>query len=64
MKNFNKISNSIEEFKSILDLPYDLIKNVLASDELSVDYEKQVVDIVLNYIKTRRTLTEFSICFI
>ena len=60
MKNFNKISKSLEEFKSILELPYDLIKNVLSSDELSVDNEKQVCDIVLNYIKTRRSITEIS----
>jgi hypothetical protein len=60
LKNFNKISKNLEEFKAILDLPYDLIKKILSSDELIVENEKQVCDIVVNYIKMRKSLEEKS----
>ena len=61
LKNFYKISKSIEEFKAILDLPYDLVKVILSNDDLTVENEKEVCDIVINYIKLRRNLNEDSI---
>ena len=50
------MTKSLEEFKAILDLPYDLIKDILSSDDLTVENEKQVTEIVINYIKMRKNL--------
>ena len=60
IQNFNKINKNLEEFNAILGFPLASMKNILESDELCVDNEKQICDVVINYIKLRRNLEDKS----
>jgi len=53
-KNFHKVSKNLNEFQIILDLPLDIFKKLISDDELVVNSEKEICDIVLNYIKLRK----------
>ena len=49
--NFDKTNKNLEEIQKILDLPLDTIMKLLQSDELVINSEKEICDIVINYIK-------------
>jgi len=57
-KNFNKISNNLNEFQIILDLPIDIFKQLITSDDLVLTSEKEICDIALNYIKIRKNISK------
>ena len=40
------------------DLEYDTFKDVISADELDVEGEKEVAELVLEYIKSRREIPE------
>ena len=49
----------VKIFKNdIIDLDFDTFKNIMNSDSINIDTEKDVADFVLNYIKSRRDLPE------
>ena len=54
--NFFKVSKNLSEFQIILDLPYNIFKQLITSDDLVVHEEKEICDIVLNYIKIRKKI--------
>ena len=50
---------SLKIFKSdIIDLDFDSFKNLINSDKINVDSEKDISELILEYIKSRRDLPE------
>ena len=67
LKNLNKesinyISQNFKEVKifknDIIDLDFDSFKNIMNSDNIKIDSEKDISEFVLAYIKSRRDLPE------
>ena len=58
----NKIKKSIgnvtNKSKELTDLKYETFKDIISADELDVEGEKDVADLVLEYIKSRREIPE------
>ena len=49
----------VKIFKNdIMDLDFDSFKNIMNSDSINIETEKDISDFVLNYIKSRRDLPE------
>ena len=54
-KNFK----DVKIFKSdILDLNFDNFKNLVISDDINIDNERDVSEFVIDYIKSRRDLPD------
>ena len=67
LKKLNKecINYIIQYFKDvkifkndIMDLDFETFKNIMNSDSINIETEKDISDFVLNYIKSRRDLPE------
>ena len=58
----NKIKKSIgnvtNKAKELTELKYDTFRDIVSADELDVEGEKDVADLVLEYIKSRREIPE------
>lgn len=54
--NFDKIFKNAEEFSMILNLPLDIFGSLIKSDDICVTSEKDICDMVMNYIKTRKNI--------
>ena len=58
----NKIKKSIgnvtNKSKELTELKYDTFKDIISADELDVEGEKDVADLVIEYIKSRREIPE------
>ena len=61
----NKIKKSLgnvtNKAKEMIDLDYDTFKDVISADELDVEGEKEVAELVLEYIKSRREIPEVKL---
>lgn len=55
-KEFEKYQLSSIDMSLILDLNFELFKNIMSSDELQIKNEKDVCELVLRYIKSRRQM--------
>ena len=55
IKNLGNIPNSKKEMTL---LKYDIFRDIISSDELDVQNEKDVCDLVIEYIKSRREIPE------
>ena len=67
LKKLNKaaINYIIENFKEvkifkndIIDLDFDSFKNIMNSDKININSEKDISDFIIDYIKSRRELPE------
>ena len=58
----NKIKKSMgnitNKTKELTELKYDTFKDIISADELDVEGEKDVADLVIEYIKSRREIPE------
>ena len=55
IQNFKEV----KIFKNdILDLDYDTFKQIMSSEQINIDKEKDISDFVINYIKNRRELPD------
>ena len=58
----NKIKTSLGNIKNkskeLTELKYDTFKDIISSDELDVEQEKDVAELVIEYIKSRRNIPE------
>lgn len=55
-QDFDKIKTSDDSIKTMVEFNYDLFKEIVSSDELQIDNEKDVCDIILKYIILRRSI--------
>ena len=55
IKNLGKIKNIKKE---ITRLNYDTFKDIISSDEINAENEKQIFDLVIEYIKFQREIPE------
>ena len=55
IKNLGNIPNSKKEMTL---LKYDIFLDIISSDELDVQNEKDICDLVIVYIKSRREIPE------
>ena len=55
IKNLGSISNAKKEMTL---LKYDIFREIISSDELDVQNEKDICDLVIEYIKSRRKIPE------
>ena len=55
IKNLGNIPNSKKEMTL---LKYDIFRDIISSDELDVQNEKDICDLVIEYIKSRREIPE------
>ena len=54
-ENLGNIQNNKKE---LVELKYNSFKDIVSSDELDVEQEKDVADLVIEYIKSRRSIPE------
>ena len=54
-KNIGNVTNKAKE---LTELKYDTFKDIISADELDVEGEKDVADLVIEYIKSRREIPE------
>ena len=58
----NKIKNNLgniqNKAKELTELKYETFKDIISSDALDVEQEKDVVDLVIEYLKSRRKIPE------
>ena len=52
------IGNVTNKAKELTELKYDTFKDIVSADELDVEGEKEVAELVLEYIKSRREIPE------
>ena len=53
-----KIGNVSNKSKELTELNYETFKDIISSDEIDLEGEKEIADLVLEYIKSRRELPE------
>ena len=58
--HFQIVLNNKVEKESLLNLPFDIFKKITSDDNIIVENEKQVCDLILDYIKIRRESKEFE----
>jgi len=56
-----KIGNVSNKGKELTELNYETFKDIISSDEIDLEGEKEVADLVLEYIKSRREIPEEKI---
>ena len=56
-----KIGNVSNKSKELTELNYETFKDIISSDEIDLEGEKEVADLVLEYIKSRREIPEEKI---
>ena len=56
-----KIGNVTNKTKELTELNYDTFKDIISADEIDLEGEKEVADLVLEYIKSRREIPEEKI---
>ena len=54
-KNIGNVSNKTKE---LTELNYETFKDIISSDEIDLEGEKEIADLVLEYIKSRREIPE------
>jgi hypothetical protein len=52
--SFDKVLKNLDEYKHLVELPYEIFLSIISSDDLRVGSEKDICDQVINYIKMRR----------
>ena len=52
------IGNVTNKAKELTEVEYDTFKDIISADELDVEGEKDVADLVIEYIKSRREIPE------
>ena len=57
----NKIGNVSNKGRELTELNYETFKDIISSDEIDLEGEKEVADLVLEYIKSRREIPEEKI---
>ena len=57
----NKIGNVSNKSKELTELNYETFKDIISSDEIDLEGEKEIADLVLEYIKSRREIPEEKI---
>ena len=56
-----KIGNVNNKSKELTELNYETFKDIISSDEIDLEGEKEIADLVLEYIKSRKELPEEKI---
>ena len=56
-----KIGNVSNKGRELTELNYETFKDIISSDEIDLEGEKEVADLVLEYIKSRREIPEEKI---
>ena len=56
-----KIGNVSNKSKELTELNYETFKDIISSDEIDLEGEKEIADLVLEYIKSRREIPEEKI---
>ena len=54
----NHLGNIPNKTKVLTELKFDTFKDIISSDELDVEQEKDVADLVIEYIKSRKNIPE------
>ncbi len=57
-RHFHKVCKNLNEFQIIIDLPLDVFKKLITADDLVVNSEKEICDVVINYIKARKNIVQ------
>ena len=52
------IGNVSDKSKKLIELDYDTFKDIISADKIDLTDEKEIVDFVLQYIKSRREIQE------
>ena len=58
LKNFDSLFKNLDEFEMFINMPINIFKEIISSDNLTVNNETQITTLVLEYIKSRRNLNE------
>ena len=56
-----KIGNVANKSKELTELNYETFKDIISSDEIDLEGEKEIAELVLEYIKSRREIPEEKI---
>ena len=56
-----KIGNVTNKTKELTELNYETFKDIISADEIDLEGEKEIADLVLEYIKSRREIPEEKI---
>ena len=56
-----KIGNVSNKNKELTELNYETFKDIISSDEIDLEGEKEIADLILEYIKSRREIPEEKI---
>ena len=56
-----KIGNVSNKGRELTELNYETFKDIISSDEIDLEGEKEIADLVLEYIKSRREIPEEKI---
>lgn len=54
--HFDIVINNPQEKKSLIDLPFNVFKKIVSSDDLVLDSEKKICDLVIEYIESRKNI--------
>jgi hypothetical protein len=57
-KNFPNLNKNLSDIEDFLECPYDFFLNFIAKDDLIMETERDVSELILNYIKSRRNVPE------
>jgi len=60
VKNFSALNKNLSDIESFLEFSYETFLNIITRDDLVVETEKDISDLILNYIKSRRNLPDGS----
>ena len=52
------IGNVTNKSKELTELKYDTFKDIISADEIDLESEKDIADLVIEYIKSRREIPE------
>lgn len=58
MKYFSNYNKKLEDIEIFFQLPYEHFINFVSQDDIIVGTEKEICEIITNYIKYRRNLSE------
>ena len=56
-----RIGNITNKTRELTELNYDTFKDIISADEIDLEGEKEIADLVIEYIKSRREIPEENI---
>jgi len=58
LKNFPNLNKNLNDIENFFDLSYEAFLNFITQDGLVMETEREISELILNYIKSRRNISE------